>query len=166
MKPYDWSKFTERININADIKKIYSILNTQAGLEYWFLRKAEFTMPDKKLRDKNSSIQPGDAYLWMWHGHPDTTAEKGKVLEVNGVDTIKFTFAGECIVTISVKTEEGKNIVELTHENIPLDEDSKAGIHVGCSTGWAFYLVNLKSLLEGGIDLRNRDEKIKRVINA
>jgi hypothetical protein len=38
--------------------------------------------------------------------------------------------------------------------------------HLGCKTGWTFYLANLKSLMEGGIDLRNKNEKIQRVINA
>jgi hypothetical protein len=32
--------------------------------------------------------------------------------------------------------------------------------------GWVFYLANLKSFPEGGIDLRNKNEKLKSVINS
>jgi hypothetical protein len=37
---------------------------------------------------------------------------------------------------------------------------------VGCQLGWTFYLTNMKSIAEGGIDLRNRDIDFKNVVNA
>jgi hypothetical protein len=37
---------------------------------------------------------------------------------------------------------------------------------VGCGEGWTFYLTNLKSILEGGVDLRNKEMKLKNVINS
>ena len=82
------------------------------------------------------------------------------------MDTIRFTFAGECIVTIIAKPHNDISVVEITQENIPTDEKSKVNYFVGCGEGWAFYLANLKSILEGGIDLRNRDETIKGVLNS
>ena len=92
--------------------------------------------------------------------------EIGSILGCNGKDFIKFKFgtAGDCIVNI--KTEEGENVVELIQENIPTDEVGMRNYHLGCKTGWTFYLANLKSVMEGGIDLRNKNEKIKRVINS
>jgi hypothetical protein len=33
-------------------------------------------------------------------------------------------------------------------------------------TGWIFYLINLKSVLEGGLDLRNRKVELRNVITA
>ena len=41
-----------------------------------------------------------------------------------------------------------------------------ASIYVDCSYGWTFFLANLKSVLEGGIDLRNRNVDIKNVVNS
>ena len=56
-------------------------------------------------------------------------------------------------------------IVELTQKNIPTDDNSKQHIRLGCHTGWSFYLVNLKSVYEGGLDLRNKETKLKVMMN-
>lgn len=79
---------------------------------------------------------------------------------------MKFSFGEAGIVSVAIINEEGENIVELTQEEIPIDEEAKINYHMGCSEGWAFYLVNLKSILEGGIDLRNKDLRLKRVVNS
>lgn len=96
--------------------------------------------------------------------------EFGEIVEVNGTDLIKFTFGGasaaNMTVSVTIKNEEGEKIVELTQENIPEDEDGKTKYHLGCMEGWTFYLANLKSILEGGIDLRNKNEKLQKVINS
>jgi hypothetical protein len=48
------------------------------------------------------------------------------------------------------------SIVELTQENIPIENDPAKNLFVHCQTGWTFYMANLKSVIEGGIDLRNK----------
>ena len=77
-----------------------------------------------------------------------------------------FTFATQMKVRIKIKTEEGENLVELEQYDIPVDEKGKTNFHIGCMEGWVFYLANLKSIVEGGIDLRNKNEKLKKVINS
>jgi uncharacterized protein YndB with AHSA1/START domain len=166
MSAGDWSKFCIRINTKATIQQVYDSWTTQAALEKWFLRKAEFTQPDKTIRNRNSPIQKDDTYEWMWFGYSDDVAERGKILEVNGSDSLQFTFASQCIVTVKINSEEGETIVELCQENIPADENPKTNLYVGCGQGWTFYFANLKSLLEGGIDLRNKNEKLTALINA
>jgi uncharacterized protein YndB with AHSA1/START domain len=166
MQSYNWSQFTLRIPIKADREIIYRNWTAREGLEYWFLRKAEFKKPDGSLRENNEAVQVGDTYEWMWHGWSDEVMEKGKVLEMNGTDYFKFSFGKAGDVTIKLVQEDGEKIVELTQDNIPNDEEGKITWHIGCTKGWNFYLTNLKSLLEGGIDLRNRNEKLKDVINS
>ena len=83
MRDHDWSKFIKGIPINADALEIHDVWSTQTGLEKWFLRKAEFTKPDNSVRDRNSHIQEGDTYEWLWHGWSDDTVEKGTLLEAN-----------------------------------------------------------------------------------
>jgi hypothetical protein len=163
MKP-DWSTFTLRIPVNSSIESIYNAWSTSAGIEKWFLASAEFETPGGGPRDPHDNVQAGDTYLWKWFGFPGGTPEAGKIMEANGRDRVAFTFAKNCIVTISVLNEDGENIVELKQANIPPDEN--LGIYFGCSSGWIFYMTNLKSILEGGIDLRNKNEKIPSVINA
>ena len=72
-------------------------------------------------------MQKGDSYTWRWHGWDDETTEHGNILECNGKDLFKFGFgnAGDCSITI--KEEEGQNIVELVQDNIP---DTEEGRHL------------------------------------
>jgi hypothetical protein len=135
-------------------------------MEYWFLRLSEYKKPDGTIRKNKECVEKGDTYKWLWHGWPDETVEHGTILDCNGKDFFKFSFgkAGNCAVTI--KKEEGEIIVELVQDNIPTDEKGMHYWHLGCKTGWTFYLANMKSLYEGGIDLRNKNEKLKQVLNS
>ena len=92
--------------------------------------------------------------------------EEGTILDCNGKDFLKFSFgkAGNCSITI--KEEMGETIVELLQDNIPTDEHGMQYWHLGCKTGWTFYLANLKSILEGGKDLRNKNALLQNVLNA
>jgi uncharacterized protein YndB with AHSA1/START domain len=166
MADFNWGQFTTRIPVKAPIEKLYWCWATREGMEYWFLRLSEYKKQTGELRAFTEPVQKGDSYRWRWHGWSDEVTEEGKILDSNGKDFFQFSFgnAGNCTVTI--KTVLGENMVELLQDNIPDDEQGKQYWHVGCKTGWIFYLTNLKSLLEGGIDLRNRDDKLKNVINS
>ncbi len=163
---YNWSRFTVRINVSASGKILYDAWATRAGMEYWFLRLSEYKKPDGSVRGNKEQVEKGDAYKWLWHGWPDDTVEYGTILDCNGLDFIKFSFgkAGNCAVT--VKKEEGETIMELIQDNIPEDDHGKQYWHLGCKTGWTFYLANMKSLYEGGIDLRNRNERLQQMLNS
>lgn len=162
----DWSRFTVRIDVSAPVEKLYKAWATRIGMEYWFLRLSEYKMPDGTLRLNGEVVEKNDTYRWLWFGWPDDVVENGQILECNGKDFFKFSFgkAGNCAVTI--KEEQGVTIVELVQDNIPTDEKGIQNYHVGCKTGWTFYLANLKSLYEGGIDLRNRNEKLQEMLNS
>jgi uncharacterized protein YndB with AHSA1/START domain len=166
MTPYDWSSFTRRITIRAKTYDIYRCWATQSGLEKWFLRMAEFTKPDGSHRGKDYQVQKGDTYKWLWHGYGDESNELGKIIDANGKDMLQFSFSGGSTVTVSIYTEGGETIAEVKQSNIAVHDDSKANYHVGCSVGWTFYLTNLKSVIEGGIDLRNKNEQIPNVVNS
>ena len=166
MSDYDWSKFMLRIPVKASPEIIYRAWATQEGIESWFLRTALYFRSDNSQRSENEFIQKGDRYTWLWHGYDDETVEHNDILEANGEDTVSFVFAGHCIVTVTIGMLENETIVQLTQENIPAGEEGKVNIHIGCMEGWTFYLANLKSILEGGIDLRNRNMEIGKVVNA
>jgi uncharacterized protein YndB with AHSA1/START domain len=162
----EWSRFVVRIDVKAGIPLLYRLWTTQAGLESWFLRSSLFTNDQGQLCHPEESVQPGYAYTWHWHGYPDTVLEQGQILEVNGSDRLCFSFgkAGNCLVTLEAWKE--RSIVTIEQYDIPTDEASKFQFHIGCQQGWTFYLANLKSIAEGGIDLRNRDESLQQVINS
>ncbi len=98
----------------------------------------------------------------MWYSSDDVA--EGEILEYDSSHLI-FTFLGD-IVTIKVKVEDGENILELIQSDIETDEQSKISSYVGCTRGWTFYMANLKSILEGGIDLRNKNSNLQNVVNT
>jgi uncharacterized protein YndB with AHSA1/START domain len=166
MKENNWNQFTKRITINAPALKIYQSWTTQNGLESWFLRKALFTRHHKDIIGRDIPVEEGDTYEWTWFGYPETMEERHTVLAANGKDYLQFRFSGGCIVSVHIKTEYQETICELVQDNSTADENKRQMFYIECGNGWIFYMANLKSILEGGIDLRNKNEKIEQVINS
>jgi hypothetical protein len=166
MANFEWDRFSVRINVKATTEKLYWCWATREGIEYWFLRRSDYKKPDGTLYRDGDFVEKGATYSWWWHGYSDEVVEHGEVLDCNGKDSFSFRFGEAGICTVKIYEEQGENIVELLQEKIPTDEKAKQNWHIGCKTGWTFYLTSLKSLLEGGIDLRNRNEKLQGVITA
>jgi len=166
MAAHDWSKFSTRVNINAAPRDVYAAWTSGAALERWFLRVAEFADSKNNIRAAESIVHPGDTYRWLWHGYDDTVVERGTIVELNDNDYLRFTFAGSCLVTVTIQRQDRETMLELRQEGMPTDEESRVRYHLGCMTGWIFFLSNLKSILEGGIDLRNKNVKLQHVLNA
>ena len=166
MDQYDWSTFTTRIAVNATEEDLYAAWATRKGIEYWFVRYSAYFSSNNLLRGDEEFVQPGDTYKWRWYGWPDEVEEYGTILDCNGKNFFKFTFGEAGICSVTIKHENNHRVVELVQSEIPTDERGKHYWHLGCKTGWTFYLANMKSLYEGGIDLRNKDEELKRVVNS
>jgi hypothetical protein len=151
-----WTNFKVTGDYDTDIRSLYEAWATPGGLETWFLRKANFYTVPHRMRESKEFILKEDTYEWYWHGWGDDASEKGEVLEANGTDFIKFTFSGGSTVSVSLYSRNGVSIVELTQENLPIENDPAKSLFVQCQLGWTFYMANLKSLIEGGVDLRNK----------
>lgn len=163
---YDWTKFVLKINVKAPVDRVYHAWTRADELEKWFLRRAAFRNPDKKDLSYIQHFHKDDTYEWWWHGHDDNVVEKGKILDANGTDKIQFSFAGGALVTVDIGTMMDETIVMLTQEKIPTNEKGKVQYHMGCLGGWTFYLANLKSYLEGGVDLRNKNLALNNMVNS
>ena len=163
MKNFNWTQFNKKIAIKAPMEKIYKAWAVPGEIEKWFLKTARYTDKVGASVDMNSSIAESMSYEWTWYLYSET--EKGKINIANGKDHIQFTFAGNCLVDVKLIEQHGHTVVELSQTNIPVDDESKLNIRLGCSSGWSFYLVNLKSVYEGGLDLRSKDERLKPMVN-
>jgi hypothetical protein len=171
MKNIDWTSFTTKIAVNSKMSTLYDAWTKASEIEKWFLSNADYFDENKNLVDKENHIQKNYTYRWSWYLYD--IVEEGKITEVNGIDRIQFTFAGDCLVTVQLTEFKDYIIVELTQKNIPTDDESKVNVRLGCHTGWSFYLVNLKSVYEGaclptrqGLDLRNKDPELKGMLNV
>lgn len=163
MENYDWTQFSRSIAVKAPIRSIYHAWTIPNELERWFLSEARFFDASDKQIDKTNQIVAGNRYEWHWHLWDGT--ETGILTESNGTDHLQFTFAGDCLVDVKLSEYELGTILKLSQTNIPTDEKSKVNVRLGCDSGWSFYLVNLKSIYEGGIDLRNKDKNLKMMLN-
>ena len=163
MKDFNWTSFTRKINIKSDVPTLYNAWTKSSEIEKWFLKESNFSDTVGNIIDKNESLGENQTYAWEWYGYDDV--ENGKIIQANGKDALQFTFAGNCLVTVNFTQEKDFVIVTLTQSNIPTDEDAMRNIRLGCHAGWSFFLVNLKSIYEGGIDLRNKDEELKGMLN-
>ncbi|WP_027420762.1 SRPBCC family protein [Crocinitomix catalasitica] len=163
MKNFDWTKFSKRIYLKSDLKTVYNVWTKSAELEKWFLSKAVFLTNDRKEILPTENVDAGCIYRWNWFAQ--NAFEEGKIIKANGTDSLTFTFAGTCSVEVQLTQVENQILVELVQSQIPSDDSSKENIRLGCAFGWSFYLLNLKSILEGGIDLRNKDTSLIGVVN-
>jgi hypothetical protein len=165
MKNFDWTTFTRKIAVKSTMAEMYNAWAKATEIEKWFLKSAVYTGANNKTVDKTKTFEKGDRYEWGWHVYEGL--EKGTIMEANGKDFIQFSFAGNCLVQIKLVPADNNHIfIELTQKNIPTDDHSKQDIRLGCDSGWSFYLVNLKSVYEGGLDLRNKNPDYKKVVNG
>ena len=164
MKNFDWTKFSIKIAVKSDLKTMYAAWTKSSEIEKWFLSNADYFDADNQLAGKNNYVHEGYAYEWSWYLWEGI--EKGKITGANGTDFIRFTFADQCIVEIKLSKSGDFTLVELTQNHIPIDDDSKINVRLGCHTGWSFYLVNLKSVYECGLDLRNKNADLTGMINS
>lgn len=146
----EWNTFTKRILINKPMDSVYKCWATKSKIEEWFLEEAEF-YSDTGERKPNELVQKGDSFKWKWSNWE--IREEGEILEANGENLISFTFGTGGNVQIKLAEDKGVTEVTLIQNEIPTDEKSKMDIYVGCSTGWTFWMTNLKAYLEYGITL-------------
>lgn len=166
MADFDWSRFTVRINVKAPVEKLYWCWATKEGIEFWFLRRSDYKKLDGTLCSGHEFVKKGDRYSWWWDGYPDEVVEHGEILDANGKDLFQFKFGEAGICTVKIYEEQGEKIVELVQDQIPTDDKGKQNWHIGCKTGWTFYMANMRSMLEGGTDLRNKNEQLQNMLNA
>ncbi|MEO8066254.1 MAG: SRPBCC domain-containing protein [Flavobacteriales bacterium] len=162
MSTIDWTSFTIRIPVRATMKGLYAAWTRASNLEDWFLRKASYTGADKKAVRRTAAIAKGCTFAWEWYNYDGV--EKGIVRQANGKDHVQFTFAGS-LVDVRLKQVGKDVIVELVQSAIPTDPASKKNVRLGCHVGWTFWLANLKSVYEGGVNLRNTNEELTGMVN-
>ena len=163
MKNFDWTAFSLKILVKAKLSTVYDAWTKSSEAERWFLKKANYLNKERKIIAGDINTEVGHLYEWSWYLHD--VVERGRVLYANGTDHFGFSFAGDCIVDIKFSEKDGFVLVELSQKDIPTDDISKREIRLACQSGWSFYLVNLKSICEGGLDLRNKNENTKPMVN-
>jgi uncharacterized protein YndB with AHSA1/START domain len=142
-KKYDWSQFTQRVAVAAPVEKVFEMWTEPELLRNWFLADAKI------------DLKKGGTYEWKWLAG---VKEKGRVLDVKKPTKLSFTFAGS-VCDVTFKKDKRGALVTLHQHKIPRTEKGKSEVHLNCSCSWTFYLTNLKTYMEYGIDLRENRPK-------
>lgn len=125
--------------IQVPVAKVFDAITNPKMLSKWFLKSATLD------REK------GGKYSFTALTHNDT--QKGTVLEFikNKKLAIDWTkWAKGTQVTFTTKRSGSNTLLTVIHSGFR-DEGSR----VGHAVGWTYYLMNLKSVLESGKDLRS-----------
>ena len=137
------------IFIHASPSKVFEAISDPAALTLWFVDKAELT-PRK-----------GGAYAFTWEGGPTHT---GRVLEFvrNRSITLGWRWPGmEALsltkLRLSVRPKDGGTVLTFTHSGFH-DGGLWVELHDGAIRGWTYFMMNLKSVMEHGFDLRSPND--------
>lgn len=145
------------------MKDLYDAWLTSNNLEKWFLCKAAFLDSSGKEVDRDTVIGNGARYRWEW---AEGTIEQGEVLIADGRGSFAFTFGKGCTVAVTLSRLDGRTLIELMQTQTMPDVEKKQDFYVSCSQAWTFYLTNLKSVYEGGLDLRERTSLGSHMVNV
>jgi uncharacterized protein YndB with AHSA1/START domain len=138
-----------RVFIDASPKKVFRWISDPERLTRWMLDDAAL------------SPRKGGRYAFTWSGGPTHT---GKVLEfVRGKSlTLTWQWPGkeDVLLTklkLSVEPKRRGTVLKFTHSGIPKGEPW-VELYAGAVQGWTYFMMNLKSVLEHGHDLRSPDD--------
>jgi len=142
-QPYDWTQFTQRILIKASPEKVFKAWTDQKEIVKWFTVKTE--LEPKK----------GGRLYFEWLAGDKLEA---KVIRIRRPNLLVFPFgSADEQVEVKISKEKGGSLVELHQYGMRTTPKYRVSMHLGCQTGWVFFLTNLKCWLEHGIDLRSHD---------
>jgi uncharacterized protein YndB with AHSA1/START domain len=132
--------------IAAPASKIYPKLIDGNELSRWFPTRAE------------TDPVVGGHYMLSFEFAPTvanprpTHSRTGEYLELKTNERVRYTWdVDNTEVTFDLKETDGGTEVSITHSGWPEGSDEAYKNHL---SGWGFFLANLKSLVEDGLDSR------------
>lgn len=150
--PVDWTRFSLFVAIDADPGTIFGNWNTSGGMESFFVDMMAVHDRAGCLLEDDESVHPGCRYVWRW----DSGAMvRGEFLEVSPGRHLSFTF-GDSKVSVRLHPQERGTLLELCQYDMADTPENRMHLHTNCRAAWVYYLTVLKTLLEHGIDGRDR----------
>jgi uncharacterized protein YndB with AHSA1/START domain len=135
--------------LEASVPDVYQALTDPKGLAGWFLAKAD--MPAQK----------GEEYQFWWQGgyhHRGVVLErvKNRRLSLSWPNTYRGE-TKETRVTFALSKKGRGTLLRLRHTGYPAST-GWIDVYGATQSGWAYFLLNLKSVLQTGVDLRSLND--------
>ena len=152
---YDWSQFKVHMVYRAPRDDVVAAWATPGGLESFFIADADHRAPDGTRRAPDEPCVAGDRYRWKWlHGFE----LEGHVLACEPNRRVSYTFGGNMRIDIGFLERDGAVEVAIHQTGCATQDPERAWQHLNCRSCWVYFLTNLKSVLEHGIDLRDHEQ--------
>jgi uncharacterized protein YndB with AHSA1/START domain len=150
--PVDWTRFHLFITIDSTPDRIFQCWATSQGMEDFFVEMMAIRNGDGRMLDPDEPVSEGCRYVWRW----DSGALiAGEFLEVLPGRELIFSF-GESKVRIRLHPGEAGTVLELCQYDMEDTEQNRMHLHTNCRAAWVYFLTVLKTLLEHGVDGRDK----------
>ena len=150
--PVDWTQFKLHVAIDAQPGRVLESWTTAAGMERFFVEMMQITSPDATLREGDEQACEGDHFIWRWDSG---RCIRGEYLAVVPGSEAVFTF-GESKVRVEVSPYLNGTLLVLQQFDIPDTPEDRMHTHTNCRAAWVYFLTVLKTLLEHGVDGRDK----------
>jgi uncharacterized protein YndB with AHSA1/START domain len=170
LEQFEWTTFKQKEYFKAPLSDVFKKWATPKGLTEWFIAKTEYKDSKGNIRKSNDLVKPGDTYTWIFYQGLKIT---GKILEVVENKMFKFTFGRRepasdenVYVTVTFHDENDLTKIELFQENMADNDYGHVTHNLSCNLGWSYFMTNLRSVFESGLDLREKDSLIAKESRA
>ena len=134
------------IFVHASPSRVFGAITRPELLTRWFMDRASI------------SLQKGGSYSFAWEGGPTHT---GRIVDFARGKRITLTWQWPRMehlavtkLRLTVEPKAGGTVLRFTHSGFlvgrPWDD-----LYEGAIRGWTYFMLNLKSVLETGHDLRS-----------
>ena len=178
---FDWTQFRLGIYVRAKPEDLFTLWSTSHGLCRWFLRSAAFAPsegPPANRRDAaklpafetlparpdEEICRTNDRYRWEWYFNDGVVGEDW-ILDIRPPTRLAFGFGDRMEVEVLLRKQGVWCEIGLRQYNIPDTPAAHRDMHMGCRVAWTFFLANLKSVAEGGLDLRETERSKTRQLH-
>lgn len=161
---YDWSEMQISLFVEAQPADIFAMWSTAAGMQSFWPDEIRCARPDGEERSPGETYQIGDRIHMTFPTHGSTG------LEIINIETDKFiTFSfgeGYGWVNVLLSKEGERTRIVVRQFGSSTEGESPWEIHAHARGWWIFNLVNLKSVLLHGRDLRVRETDAENGLGA
>ena len=134
----------QEYHYKANPRKVFEALTEPRSLVKWFLSKAKI------------DPETGGAFTFDWTGGYQMASklkkyEKNKAVAFSWIDKLRTGEVAKTTASFEVKKQGKGTVLKLRHSGFKDPEH-----FADCSSRWAYYLTNMKSVLDYGRDLRSK----------
>ena len=163
MTPESFTKerFSHGVLLDVSLDEVWSYVATPEGMSKWFLEEVRYTDADGQIRAEDEEGEKGDRYHWKWQKNHSV---EGRLLDVISRQRFAFTFGKDFTAEFTLRVQDGRTRLVLTQVNHKPNQENEFGF-INCCVCWAFFMTNLKSIAEGGKDLRETVVEEEMLVN-